>query len=90
LDLATRESHAATCRQVSGLVAAVAPAAAQTPPPPALTDPSLGITVTTQMRFDVINLFDNSYRIRDGRGVGGGAPPFYQRRTFLLGLTQKF
>ena len=44
----------------------------------------------TQVRFDVINLFDNSYQIRDGTGVGVGAPQFGLRRTFLVGLTQKF
>src|SRR5258708_34058528 len=38
--------HVGSLVLVSGLVAAVAPAAAQTPPPPPLTDPSLGITVT--------------------------------------------
>lgn len=44
----------------------------------------------TQIRFDVINLFDKSYQIRDGRGVGVGAPQFGQRRTFLVTLEQKF
>jgi hypothetical protein len=42
------------------------------------------------MRFDAINLFDNSYQIRNGSGVGVGAPQFGQRQTFLLSLTQKF
>jgi outer membrane receptor protein involved in Fe transport len=50
----------------------------------------IGLGKTTQLRFDIINLFDNSYQIRDGSGVGVGAPQFGQRRTFLLGLTQKF
>lgn len=50
----------------------------------------IGLGKTTQMRFDVINLFDNSYQIRTGEGVGVGAPQYGQRRTFLLGLTQKF
>jgi outer membrane receptor protein involved in Fe transport len=50
----------------------------------------IGLGKGTQMRFDVINLFDNSYQIRDGLGVGVGAPQFGQRRTFLLGLAQKF
>jgi outer membrane receptor protein involved in Fe transport len=50
----------------------------------------IGLGKGTQMRFDVINLFDNSYQIRDGAGVGVGAPQFGQRRTFLLGLAQKF
>ena len=50
----------------------------------------IGLGKSTQVRFDVINLFDNSYQIRDGQGVGVGAPQFGQRRTFLVGLTQKF
>jgi outer membrane receptor protein involved in Fe transport len=50
----------------------------------------IGLGKTTQVRFDVINLFDNSYQIRDGLGVGVGAPQFGQRRTFLLTLAQKF
>jgi outer membrane receptor protein involved in Fe transport len=50
----------------------------------------IGLGRGTQIRFDVINLFDNSYQIRDGAGVGVGAPQFGQRRTFLLGLAQKF
>ena len=44
----------------------------------------------TQLRFDVLNLFDASYQLRDGTGVGVGAPQFGQRRTFLVGITQKF
>ena len=50
----------------------------------------IGLGKGTQIRFDAINLFDNSYQIRNGLGVGVGAPQFGQRRTFLLGLTQKF
>ena len=50
----------------------------------------IGLGKTTQLRFDAINLFDRSYQIRSGEGVGVGAPQFGQRRTFLLGLTQKF
>src|SRR5262249_49703870 len=40
-----------------------------------------------QLRFDVLNLFDLSYEIRDGTGVGVGAPQFGMRRAFLLTLT---
>jgi hypothetical protein len=36
-----------------------------------------------QIRFDVLNLFDSSYQLRDGSGVGVGAPQFGMRRTFL-------
>jgi outer membrane receptor protein involved in Fe transport len=42
------------------------------------------------VRFDVLNLFDTSYQIRTGTGVGVGAPQFGQRRTFLVTLAQKF
>ena len=44
----------------------------------------------TQVRFDILNLFDASYQLRDGSGVGVGAPQFGLRRSFLVGLTQKF
>ncbi len=50
----------------------------------------IGLGKTTQVEFDVIDLFDNGYQIRDGLGVGVGAPQFGQRRTFLLTLAQKF
>ena len=43
-----------------------------------------------QLRFDVLNVLDNSYQIRDGTGVGVGAPQFGMRRAFLLTLNQKF
>jgi outer membrane receptor protein involved in Fe transport len=40
------------------------------------------------VRFDVINLFDEKYEIRDGTGVGVGAPQFGPRRGFFVGLSQ--
>jgi outer membrane receptor protein involved in Fe transport len=39
-------------------------------------------------RFDVINVFDEKYEIRDGTGVGVGAPQFGPRRGFFVGLSQ--
>jgi outer membrane receptor protein involved in Fe transport len=42
------------------------------------------------VRFDVLNALDSSYQLRDGSGVGVGAPQFGLRRTFLVSLTQKF
>jgi outer membrane receptor protein involved in Fe transport len=39
-------------------------------------------------RFDVINLFDQVYEIRDGTGVGVGAPQFGARRGFFFGLSK--
>ncbi|HWY64226.1 MAG TPA: TonB-dependent receptor [Rhizomicrobium sp.] len=39
-------------------------------------------------RFDIINLFDEVYEIRDGTGVGVGAPQFGARRGFFFGLSK--
>ena len=39
-------------------------------------------------RFDVINLFDEKYEIRDGSGIGVGAPQFGPRRGFFFGLSK--
>jgi len=44
----------------------------------------------TTVRLDLLNVFDASYELRDGTGVGVGAPQFGLRRTFLVSLTQKF
>jgi len=41
------------------------------------------------VRFDVVNLFDKIYEIRDGSGIGVFAPQFGQRRGFYVGLSQK-
>jgi outer membrane receptor protein involved in Fe transport len=43
-----------------------------------------------EARLDVINLFDEKYLIRNGSGVGVGAPQYGPRRTILAGLTQRF
>ncbi|MBV8776107.1 MAG: TonB-dependent receptor [Alphaproteobacteria bacterium] len=43
-----------------------------------------------EARLDVINLLDKIYQIRNGTGVGVGAPQFGPRRTILAGLTQYF
>ena len=42
------------------------------------------------LRFDVINLFDEVYMIRDGTGIGVFAPQYGPRRGFFGGITQKF
>jgi outer membrane receptor protein involved in Fe transport len=39
-------------------------------------------------RFDVINVFDREYQIRNGTGVGVGAPQFGPRRGVFLGLSK--
>ena len=49
-----------------------------------------GYVGETQLRLDVINALDRKYEIRDGTGVGVGAPQFGLRRTILAGLAQKF
>ena len=42
------------------------------------------------LRFDIVNLFDTSYVIRNGTGVGVFAQQFGPRRGFFFGLSQKF
>lgn len=42
------------------------------------------------MRFDVVNLFDQVYELRDGAGVGVFAPQFGQRRSFYGGIKYSF
>ena len=41
-------------------------------------------------RLDVVNIFDEVYRLRDGSGIGVGAPQFGQRRGLYGGLTLAF
>lgn len=43
-----------------------------------------------EARLDLINAFDEVYRIRDGTGVGVGAPQFGPRRGLFAGLTKTF
>jgi hypothetical protein len=45
-----------------------------------------GLTI----RFDVTNVGDKSYAIRDGSGVGVGAPQFGLRRAFFGGIRRAF
>jgi len=49
-----------------------------------------GILNGMELRLDVINLLDQIYQIRNGTGVGVGAPQFGPRRAILAGLTQRF
>jgi len=44
----------------------------------------------TEVRLDVINVADVTYEIRDGTGVGVGAPQFGPRRGFFVGLKKSF
>jgi outer membrane receptor protein involved in Fe transport len=41
------------------------------------------------LRFDVVNLFDKTYELRDGSGIGVFAPQFGARRGFYAGISQK-
>ena len=41
------------------------------------------------LRFDVVNVLDQVYELRDGSGIGVFAPQFGPRRTYLVGLSQK-
>ena len=47
---------------------------------------SAGFKITEKtalkIRFDVVNIFDKIYELRDGSGIGVGAPQFGQRRGF--------
>ena len=43
-----------------------------------------------ELRLDVVNLLDQKYLIRNGTGVGVGAPQFGMRRAVFAGLTQRF
>jgi outer membrane receptor protein involved in Fe transport len=41
------------------------------------------------VRFDVVNLFDQIYELRDGSGIGVFAPQYGARRGYYAGLSQK-
>ena len=47
-----------------------------------LARPGIGV------RFDVINVADHVYEIRDGGGVGVGAPQYGPRRGFFFGVSK--
>ena len=42
------------------------------------------------VRFDVLNVFDENYQLRNGSGLGVEAPQYGQKRTFLVGMTYSF
>jgi outer membrane receptor protein involved in Fe transport len=44
----------------------------------------------TELRLDVLNVGDTVYAIRNGTGVGVGAPQYGLRRTILAGVSQHF
>jgi outer membrane receptor protein involved in Fe transport len=41
------------------------------------------------VRFDIVNVFDQIYELRDGSGIGVFAPQYGPRRGFYFGLSQK-
>jgi outer membrane receptor protein involved in Fe transport len=49
---------------------------------------TLGGQGTLTARFDVINVFDQDYQIRNGTGVGVGAPQYGPRRGLFFGLSK--
>ncbi len=49
--------------------------------------PELG---KTNIRLALINVTDRTYEIRDGSGIGVGAPQFGPRRGIYVGLTKNF
>lgn len=51
---------------------------------------SMGQAGPIQARLSVVNLFDRQYELRDGSGIGVGAPQFGERRGVLLSLSKDF
>ena len=43
-----------------------------------------------KLRFDCLNVLDESYELRNGTGVGIAAPAYGPRRGFYGGLTVVF
>ena len=42
------------------------------------------------LRLTVVNLLDRVYELRDGTGIGVGAPQYGQRRTFYVSVSHPF
>lgn len=49
-----------------------------------------GVLKGLSIRFDVTNVFDKVYLLRDGSGVGVGAPQYGARRGFFIGARKAF
>jgi outer membrane receptor protein involved in Fe transport len=49
-----------------------------------------GVLKGLSVRLDVTNIFDKSYLIRDGSGVGVGAPQYGARRGVFAGIRKSF
>ena len=52
--------------------------------------PAISGVQDVRLRFDIVNVFDQVYQLRNGSGVGVGASQFGQRRGFYGGLTFDF
>ncbi len=52
-----------------------------------VTGPDRG---TWTLRLDVLNIFDTAYQLRDGSGIGVGAPQYGTRRGIFGGLSRAF
>jgi outer membrane receptor protein involved in Fe transport len=48
------------------------------------------LRTNTELRLDVLNVGDSVYQIRNGTGVGVGAPQYGLRRAILAGVSQHF
>ena len=61
---------------------------------PAYVQVNTGISHTfahgIEARLDIVNLFDRAYEIRDGGGIGVGAPQWGPRRGVFVGLSKSF
>ena len=53
-------------------------------------DFKLPLAGEVEARLDIVNLFDEKYEIRDGTGVGVGAPQFGARRGVFVGFSKLF
>ncbi|GAN78108.1 TonB-dependent receptor [Acidisphaera rubrifaciens] len=51
---------------------------------------ALGLSFPTELRLDVLNAGDTVYQVRNGTGIGVGAPQYGLRRAVLAGITQRF
>ena len=50
----------------------------------------LAMLGSVELRLTAINVFDRIYPLRDGSGIGVGAPQYGPRRGGYIGLTKKF
>ena len=65
---------------------------------PAYTQVNLGVArefllpndpLPVTVRFDIVNVFDQIYFIRDGSGIGVSASQYGPRRGYFVGLAKK-